>query len=196
MLNTLFGAILEKGFGLAQRIHLPDVKDFEVGLRVCLNLNVAAYGEVEVDDGEGGVGGTAALGKAFQQWEKRGRKSVNAVEGKVAAAGGHDVGVGRFDLAGFYVRPPHEAVALVEEQVARGFALAGDEHDGNGRSLGIEAANVEIAEDIDVVNKDVTAGFAEEGRGVEQSSARVEQALAFVAHAYAKREGMRLDVVA
>ena len=139
------------------------------------HLHVRADVQVEVDDGE-----RAALPqRVVHEAEDGGREQVDAGEGKLPVSACQSGGA---DLPGLLVRPSVQAEGVVEEEVARGRALA---HEEGGlcpaASVRVdEGAEVGIGQDVGVVHQERLVPV-QEGAGVEDAPAGVQQETPLIA---------------
>ena len=139
------------------------------------NLHVRTDVQVEVDDGE-----RASLPqRVVHEAEDGGREQVDAGEGKLPVRACQSGGA---DFPGLLVCPPVQAEGVVEEEVARGRALA---HEEGGFSPAPtvrvdEGTEVGVGQDVGIVHQERLVPV-QEAPGVEDASAGVQQEGALVA---------------
>ena len=139
------------------------------------NPHVRTDVQVEVDDGE-----RAALPqRVVHKAEDGGREQVDAGKGQLPVSARQSGGA---DFPGLLVCPSAQAEGVVEEEVSRGRALA---HEESGFSPAPtvrvdEGAEVGVGQDVGVVHQERLVPV-QEGAGVEDASAGVQQEGALVA---------------
>ena len=139
------------------------------------NPHLRADVQVEVDDGER----PSLPQRVVHEVEDGRREQVDAGKGKLPVSARQSGGA---DFPGLLVRPSVQAEVIVEEEVARGRALA---HEEGGFSPAPtvrvdEGAEVGVGQDVGVVHQERLVPV-QEGAGVEDASAGVQQEGALVA---------------
>lgn len=162
---------------LCQRLGLPYVEPTFGVDGVALDAGLAADVNVERDDGK--LAGPLSVAHVA---EDRGREDVHAAEGQFVVAAFFVGRTGGQCLPGRLVHPSAQAVAAVGQQVAGCLAVVGQQG-GVGSAfhvVAVEGGQVYVCQDVGVVDEEGLA-VVQQGAGLQDASARVEQFAPFVA---------------